>query len=109
MTYDQIEEIIGVPDAGFAPYQEIRYIIVEKDKKVIIPLVEEKWLKFDVTNEILEVAIARLYSKNGEEPNHVNFRKIGNNVYEFLTDRAGNQIIDYYPFGTIVMIKVQEV
>jgi hypothetical protein len=103
----------------FAFYPNIRYIIVKKDKKVIVPVKDERRLYFDMTNDIMEIVICRPYSTyragidTPEYPSHNNYDEMMENgittVYEHLTDKFGNLVVDYYPFDSIVMIHTQEV
>jgi hypothetical protein len=117
----------------FSFYPNIRYIIVSKDKKVIVNTKEERRFFFDMANTtgILQIVICRPYSRytsdapssdkmppnavsvNGSHILDASGQKIGDFfsgvVYEYLRDKLGNLVIDYYPFSSIEMIKVQEV
>jgi hypothetical protein len=102
----------------FSFYPNIRYIIVSKDKKVIVNTKEERRFFFDMDNDagILQIVICRPYSRytGGSPspenlPSHDNYDYFEGTVYEYLTDKTGNLVVDYYPFSSVEMIKVQEV
>jgi len=118
MNVSQIVSILGnsLVANNYAAYPNIRYISLKKDKNVLVPVVDQRRLNFNTARDVLEVVICRKYStytgaspSSDKFPPHDNYDYFNGTVYEYLTDKFGNLVVDYYPFDAITMITIQEV
>jgi hypothetical protein len=116
MTSAKIQAVLGSGIFDQRIYiGEIHYIqFYGKDKNPIFSDLPRTRFLFDNTNKILEVTFCRPYSYNiADIPNHGHYDILEYNgvqtVFEYLTDKDGNLIVDYYSFDSISTIVLRGV
>lgn len=113
MTTTQLTAILGAENLGTRVYiDDMQFISFGKDKNVMFSERNRTRFFFDTDNEILEVSFCRPYSKNSQYPSHDQYDEIDDEngvstVYEYLVDKDGDLIVDYYTFGAISLISLR--
>ena len=110
MTEAQIVAALGSANMDeYVVIPGLRYIGFKKDKNVIRSDIRDVRLKFDTTNDILEVIYVRPFSQSGNLPPHGNYDTMDlegvSTVFEYLTEFNGTDVIvDYYSFDSIAVL-----
>jgi hypothetical protein len=110
MTEAQIIAALGAENMDdYVSIPGLRYIGFKKDKNVVRSDIRDVRLKFDTTNDILEVVYVRPFSQSESYPPHGNYDEMDlegvSTVFEYLTEFNGTDVIkDYYSFDSITVL-----
>jgi hypothetical protein len=115
MTLAQITAILGEHNLDQRVYiPEMNFISFGKDKNVTFSEIQRTRFFFDTTEEVLEISLCRPYSRNiNELPLHGKYDIIEHKgeqiVFEYLVDKNGEIIADYYGFESVSLINLRKV
>ncbi len=110
MTEAQIVAALGAGNMDdYVTIPELRYIGFKKDRNVIRTDIRDVRVKFDTTNDVLEVVYVRPFSQNGNIPPHGNYDTLDldgvSTIFEYLTEVGTEDVIrDYYSFDSITVL-----
>lgn len=110
MTESQIIAVLGAGNMDdYVSIPQLRYVGFKKDRNVIRTDIRDVRIKFDTTNDVLEVVYVRPFSQSGSIPPHGNYDTMDldgvSTIFEYLTEVDSSDVIrDYYSFESITVL-----
>lgn len=102
-----VENILNDSLDEYTPLLNNFSIVISKDENLYSDISQYR-MKFNSSQEIIERIMVRKYSEDiNNVPKHGNYDIVSENgkniIYEYLTDKNGNIITDYYTYDAVVM------
>lgn len=103
-----VEDILNDKLDEFTPLLNNFSIVISKDENLYTDITKYR-MKINTSQEMIERILVRKFSEDTSIlPKHGNYDVVTDDsgksvVYEYLSDKEGNVITDYYMFDSVIM------